>query len=149
MKKALYGLKQAPHVWYARIESYFMKKRFNISHSKITLYVQRIGNDILIVCIYVDDLIYTGNSKALIEKFQKKMKHEFEMSDLGLMHYFPGVEVQQTSKGIFIFQTKYVIDLLKNFNMVPCKALATPIALGEKQTKEDACPKVDATQYRS
>ncbi|XP_057870060.1 uncharacterized mitochondrial protein AtMg00810-like [Cryptomeria japonica] len=76
------------------------------------------------------------------------MKQEFEMTDLGLMHYFLGVEVQQTSEGIFISQAKYVADLLQKFNMVACKALATPIALGEKLTKEDASPKVDTTRYR-
>lgn len=149
LKKALYGLKQAPRAWYARIDNYFMKKGFNRSHSEPTLYVQRIGNDILIVFLYVDDLIYTGNNKALIEKFQAEMKQEFEMSDLGLMHYFLGVEVLQTSKGIYISQTKYVADLLKKFRMMACKAFATPIAIGEKLTKEDISPKVDATLYRS
>lgn len=149
LKKALYGLKQAPRAWYARIDSYFMKKGFNKSPSEPTLYVQHIGNDILIVCLYVDDLLYTGKSKDLMEKFQAEMKQEFEMSDLGLMHYFLGVEVQQTSKGIFISQTKCVVDLLKKFGMVACKAFATPIALGEKLTKEDVSPKVDTTWYRS
>ncbi|XP_059072159.1 uncharacterized mitochondrial protein AtMg00810-like [Cryptomeria japonica] len=76
-----------------------------------------------------------------MEKFQAEMKQEFEMSDLGLMQYFLCVEVQQTSKGIFISQSNYIADLLKKFNMVACKAFATPIALGEKQTKEDASPK--------
>ncbi|XP_057844975.2 secreted RxLR effector protein 161-like [Cryptomeria japonica] len=83
-----------------------------------------------------------------MEKFQAEMKQKF-MSNLRLMHYFLGVEVQQTSVGIFIFQTKYVVDLLKKFGMEACKALATRIALGEKLTKEDASPKVDATRYRS
>lgn len=73
------------------------------------------------------------------------MKQEFEISDLGVMHYFLGVEVLQTSKGIYISQTKYVADLLKKFRMVACKAFATPIAIGEKLTKEDISPKVVIT----
>ncbi|XP_059077095.1 L-type lectin-domain containing receptor kinase VIII.1-like [Cryptomeria japonica] len=90
-----------------------------------------------------------GNRKALMEKFQVEMKQEFEMSNLGLMHYFLGVKVQQTSKGIFISQTKYVDDLLQKFIMVACKELPTYIALGEKLTKEDSTFKVDATRHRS
>ncbi|KAH9291602.1 hypothetical protein KI387_043209 [Taxus chinensis] len=149
LKRALYGLKQAPRAWYARIDSYFLKKGFIRSSSEPTLYIQHLGNDILIVCLYVDDLIYTGNSPSLMEKFQAEMKQEFEMSDLGLMHYFLGVEVQQQSEGISISQTKYVADLLKRFRMMSCTAVATPVALGEKLTKEDASSKVDATLYRS
>ncbi|XP_059068180.1 secreted RxLR effector protein 161-like [Cryptomeria japonica] len=77
------------------------------------------------------------------------MKQEFEMSDLGLMHYFLGVEVQQQSEDISISQTKYVVDLLKQFRMMPCTTVATLVALGEKLTKADASSNVDTTKYKS
>eukprot|EP01018_Ginkgo_biloba_P000406 Gb_07443 [translate_table: standard] len=149
LKKALYGLKQAPRAWYARIDNYFLKNGFSRRNSEPALYIKHDSSEILIVCIYVDDLIYTGNNKNLMKKFQAAMTQEFEMTDLGHMHYFLGIEVQQHFEGIFISQAKYVADLLEKFRMKTCKAVATPLALGEKLTKEDASSKVNATLYRS
>eukprot|EP01018_Ginkgo_biloba_P001336 Gb_06715 [translate_table: standard] len=73
LKKALYGLKQAPRAWYARIDNYFLKNGFNRSNSEPTLYIKHDSSEILIVCIYVDDFIYTGNNKNLLKKFQATM----------------------------------------------------------------------------
>ena len=67
---------------------------------------QKNGN-VLIVVLYVDDLIFTGNDKALIGQFKEAMKSEFEMTDLGLLKYFLGIEVKQMHDGIFISQEKY------------------------------------------
>lgn len=58
------------------------------------------------MCLYVDDLIYTGNDSAMIEKFKQSMMDEFDMSDLGMMHYFLGIEVVQSNSGIFLSQKK-------------------------------------------
>ncbi|KAL0436225.1 UNVERIFIED_CONTAM: Retrovirus-related Pol polyprotein from transposon RE1 [Sesamum radiatum] len=88
LKKALYGLKQAPRAWYSRIDNYFMNQGFRRSLSEPTLYVKRQGNDTLIVSLYVDDLIYTGNNEKMIHDFKEDMMKTFEMSDLGLMHFF-------------------------------------------------------------
>lgn len=84
-----------------------------------------------------------------MEKLKEEMKQEFQMSNLGLIHYFLGVEVQQQLDGISISQTKCVVDLLKLFRMMSCMVVATPIALGEKLTKDDPSPHVDPTLYRS
>ena len=65
------------------------------------------GGNILIICLYVDDLIFTGNNEEMFEFFKKSMMKEFEMTDLGLMRYFLGVEVTQTTAGHFICQKKY------------------------------------------
>ena len=95
-------LKQAPRVWYNRIDSYLINNGFNRSSNEPTLYVKTDQQGkMLIVCIYVDDIIYTGN--LMLEEFRTIMKKEFQMSDLGLMKYFLGPEVTQTDQGIFIY----------------------------------------------
>lgn len=102
-KKALYGLKQVPRAWYSRIDSYFTDQGFRRSKSEPTLYIETQGTyDTLIVSLYVDDLIYTGNIKKMIEDFKEDMMKTFEMTDLGLMHYFLVIEIIQKEDGIFI-----------------------------------------------
>ncbi|CAL9024545.1 unnamed protein product, partial [Prunus brigantina] len=105
LKKALYGLKQAPRAWYSHMEAYFAREGFQKCPYEHPLFTKS-GEEgqILIVCLYVDDLIYTGNDVAMFNDFKKSMMHEFDMSDLGLMHYFLGIEVVQSSAGISISQ---------------------------------------------
>lgn len=96
LKKALYGLKQAPRAWYSRIEAYFINEGFERCPYEHTLFVKLSeGGNILIVCLYVDDLIFTGSDEKMFKEFKKSMEREFDMTDLGRMHYFLGVEVIQ------------------------------------------------------
>lgn len=99
LKKALYGLKQAQRAWYGRLDNWFLVQGFQRSVTK-TLYKKLEKNEnILLVCVYVDDLIYMGSSLKVI-KFREEMKKEFEMNDLGLMSYFLGFEITQSEIGI-------------------------------------------------
>lgn len=93
LHKALYGLKQAPRAWFSRIESYFIKEGFVSSSSEQTLFIKRKGGKILIVSIYVDDLLFTSDDEELMNEFKYSMKEEFDMTDLGKMRYFLGIEV--------------------------------------------------------
>ncbi|KAL0343433.1 UNVERIFIED_CONTAM: hypothetical protein Sangu_1230700 [Sesamum angustifolium] len=92
-----------------------MDRGFRRSLSEPTLYIKSQGNDTLIVSLYVDDLIYTGNNEKMIQDFKEDMMKTFEMSDLGLMHLFLGIEINQENEGIFICQRKYTETLLKKF----------------------------------
>lgn len=83
LKKALYGLKQAPRAWYSKIETYFAKEQFERCHNEHTLFTKKDHDNILIVSLYVDDLIITGNSRNMCEEFKSSMKLEFDMTDLG------------------------------------------------------------------
>ena len=114
LKKLLYGLKHASRVWYNRNDEYLKGEGFNMSPSEPTLYtkVNQEGK-LLIVCLYVDDLILTRNIS--VDEFKKTMKTDFEMTDLGMMKYFLGIEVNQSEDGIFICQNKYAKDILKMF----------------------------------
>ena len=149
LKKALYGLKQAPRAWYSRIEAYFNKEGFQRCEYEHTLFVKREeGNKILIVSLYVDDLIFTGNDHVMLEKFKSSMKEEFDMTDLGRMKYFLGVEVIQDEEGIFIHQGKYAGEILERFNLQCGNAVKNPIVPGSRLSKEGEGSKVDATLYK-
>ena len=98
MKKALYSLKQAPRAWNVRIDKYFQDKNFIKCPYEHALYIKAQSGDILIVCLYVDDLIFTGNNPSMFEEFKKDMSNEFEMTDMGFMAYYLGIKVKQEDK---------------------------------------------------
>lgn len=149
LKKALYGLKQAPRAWYSRIEAYFIKEGFTKCPYEHTLFIKyAAAGNILIVCLYVDDLIYTGNNEKMFEVFKKSMMAEFDMTDLGRMRYFLGIEVLQRTDGIFIGQRKYAQEMLERFNMSQCNPVQNPIVPGFKLTKDEEGVEVDGTIYR-
>ena len=146
----MYGLKQAPRAWYSEIDSYFIAKGFQRSKSEPTLYVKTKGtSDILIISLYVDDLIFTGNDEKMIEEFKEDMMKKYEMSDLGLLHYFLGIEIHQKEESVFICQNKYAKTILEKFGMSNCNPVATPLIANEKLKKEDGSQEVDASIYRS
>ena len=119
LKKTLYGLKQAPRAWYNRIDTNLIKSGFSRSQNEPTLYTKTDQQGkILIVCLYVDDMIYTGNLE--LTSFKHAMQSEFEMTDLGIMKYFWGIEVDQSTKGIFFCQQKYATNIIKIFFMEDC-----------------------------
>jgi hypothetical protein len=148
LKKALYGLKQAPRTWYSKIESYFIREKFIKCPHEHTLFVKRDGEKLLIVSLYVDDLIYTGNDASMFESFKSSMENMFDMTDLGRMRYFLGVEVNQGDHGIFICQQKYINDILARFGMEYCNIVSSPIVPGTKLNKDQNGKCVDATYYK-
>jgi hypothetical protein len=147
LKKALYGLKQGPRAWNNTVDSYLIKSGFSRRQNDPTLYtpIDQHGK-ILIVCLYVDDMIYTGNLE--LTNFKHDMQSEFEMTDLGIMKYFLGIEVDQSTKGIFVCQKKYAVDIIKRFHIEGCNPTETPITLGTKLSKNDEGPIVDSTLYK-
>ncbi|KAJ4788299.1 polyprotein [Rhynchospora pubera] len=149
LKKALYGLKQAPRAWNTRIDTYFKKHGFVQCPYEHALYVKVCHDDIMFVALYVDDMIFMGNNDDMIEKFKMEMSKEFEMTDLGLMSYFLGLEVKQDKSGIFVSQEAYAKDVLKRFKMNDCNPVCTPVESGTKLSRYDEGKAVDETQYRS
>ena len=100
------------------------------------------------MCLYVDDLIFTGNDEVMFEQFKKSMKIEFDMTDLGRMKYFLGIEVLQKADGIFITQRKYAQEILERFNMDQCNSVHNPVVPGFKLTKDEGGVEVDSTVYK-
>eukprot|EP00253_Pinus_taeda_P029848 PITA_29848 len=148
LKKALYGLKQAPRAWYSRIDSYLLDNEFDKCEGKPTVYIKEKDGKNLIVVLYVDDVIFTGNDDQLIKNFKSVMK-EFEITDMGFLKYFLGIEVDQNEKGIFISQARYVNQVLSRFNMQECKAAITPTVMGLKLSREDNSKDFDPSLYKS
>lgn len=148
LKRALYGLKQAPRAWYSRIEGYFEREGFERCYCEHTLFVKKEVDNILIVSLYVDDLIYTRNSSAMMEMFKNSMMKEFSMTNLGAMKYFLGVEVIQGEEGIFITQQKYAEEILRRYNMEDCNAVKNPMVPGHKLTKAGRGETVDPTTFK-
>lgn len=149
LKKAIYGIRQASRAWFTKIDSYFMSEGFERCLSDYTLFTKRSGDgSFLIVSVYIDDLIFTGNNHQLLEWFKKSMKEKFEMTDLGYMKYFLGVEVVQGSNGIFICQRKYANEILKRFNMEHCNSVKNPMVPGSKVSKNEEGKKIDSTIFK-
>lgn len=147
--KALYGLRQSSRTWFERLESYFLKEGFEKCNSEPTLFTKvNEQGKLLVVSVYVDDLIYGGDDKDMISEFKRSMMNEFDMSDLGKMRLFLGVEVSQISKGIFINQRKYVLEVLKKFGMEHCNPVQNPIVPGCKLFRDENGREVDGTYYR-
>lgn len=135
LKKALYGLKQAPRAWYSRINAYFIEGGFIKCPYEHTLYTKYNDMKILIVCLYVDNLIYTSNDTSMLADFKKSMMNEFDMTDLGLMHYFLGIEVVQSYAGVFISQKKYALEILDRFVMNDCNPVINPTEVVQQERK--------------
>ena len=135
LRKTLYGLKQAPRAWYSRIDGYLQNLGFSKSVANPNLYFKVVKNHPLILVLYVDDLFLTGE-EHLIAQCKRELTSEFEMKDLGFMHYFLGLEVWQSSDGIFLSQGKYTVDVLRRFGMLDCKSMSTPMVSNLKKLHE-------------
>jgi len=121
LHKALYGLKQAPRAWNKRIDSFLVQQEFVKCKSEYGVYVKKgIEGNQLCICLYVDDLIVNGNYVKEIEVFKTQMMNEFEMSDLGNLTYFLGMEFTEATEGLVMHQMKYASDILNRFNMMNC-----------------------------
>jgi hypothetical protein len=140
-------LKQAPRAWYGRIDSFLTSLGFTKSKVDSNLYFKVMNDEPVVLLLYVDDLFLTGEEK-LITDCKRKLTTEFEMKDLGPMHYFLGLEVWQSLKKIFLNQGKYAVEILKKFDMLECKAMATTMETNLKLMVDTSSELVDATLYR-
>ena len=105
LHKAFYGLKQAPRAWYSRINTHLIQLGFKRSENEATLYLKQDKDGLqLVISLYVDDMLVTGSNVKLLAEFKREMQDVFEISDLGIMNYFLGMEIHQCSSGIFVSQ---------------------------------------------
>jgi transposase InsO family protein len=149
LKKALYGLKQAPRAWYSRLDKYLQQAGFRKGSADNNLYIKVSQGNILLIEVYVDDIIFGSDDDRLSQKFAKDMQSEFEMSLLGELSFFLGLQIRQNNQGIFISQTKYIREMLKRFGMEDCKPVITPMQTSCKLSKDDDSKSTDQRQYRS
>ena len=149
LKKALYGLKQAPRAWYARLDHYLQQQGFKKGVEGSSLYRNMDEGKLLVTIVYVDDLIFASNNDEMSHEFSQNMSKEFEMSMIGELSHFLGLQISQTKARLCIYQSKYLKDMLKKYGMEDCAPMSTPMTTNCKLSKDDDSPLVDATHYRS
>jgi hypothetical protein len=149
LSKALYGLKQASRAWYARLKMFLLEHGYVIGSVGKTLFTLNHGTDILLVQIYMDDIIFGGSSHTLVSKFQEIMENVFQMSMMGELTFFLGIQVKQKKQGTFVHQAKYTKDLMKKFNMAELKPMSTPMSTATSLGLDEDGEDVDQREYKS
>ena len=126
LRKVLYGLKQAPRAWYS-LRKFLISCGFKMGKIDTTLFIKPKDNDMLIVQIYVDDIIFGATNVSLCEQFTKSMHGEFEMSMIGELNFFLSLQIKQLNESTFINEAKYIRNLLKKYNLEDVKTKSTPM----------------------
>nr|GFA15937.1 putative ribonuclease H-like domain-containing protein [Tanacetum cinerariifolium] len=148
-EKGFYRLHQAPRAWYETLSTYLLDNGFHKGQIDKTLFIKRHKDDILLVQVYVDDIIFGSPKKELSNEFEKLMHDKFQISSMGKLSFFLGLQVKQKSDGIFISQDKYVAGILKKFDFVTVKIASTPMKSNKPLIKDEEAKDVDVHLYRS
>ena len=147
LKMSLYGLKQAPRTWYNIIDSFVMSLGFIKSKKNSNLYYKVEYGEQVILLLYVDDLFLIGEEKLILDS-KKNVVVEFEMKDLGMMHYFLGLKVWKKRGEIVLSQGKYSMEIMKRFKMIDCKSWTMSMTMDLKILNDTSSKTMDATLYR-
>uniref|UniRef100_A0A2N9F7S6 Integrase catalytic domain-containing protein n=1 Tax=Fagus sylvatica TaxID=28930 RepID=A0A2N9F7S6_FAGSY len=148
LRRALYGLKQAPRAWFAKFSSIVHQFGFSSSSHDTALFIRRSDKGMILLLLYVDDMIITGDDHSGISDFKLFLHQQFEMKDLGHLSYFLGLEVSSDSTGYYLSQAKYASDLLSRAGLTDTKVVSTPLEMNARLTPLDGTPLSDATLYR-
>ncbi|GKA60508.1 putative ribonuclease H-like domain-containing protein, partial [Tanacetum coccineum] len=149
VEKALYGLHQAPRAWHETLSTYLLDNGFQRGQIDKTLFIKRVKGDILLVQVYVDDIIFGSTKKELCTEFEKLMHKKFQMSYIGELTFFLGLQVTQKDDGIFFSHDKYVDEILKKFGFSTVKIASTPMETSKPLLKDAEAEDVDVHLYRS
>lgn len=149
LKKALYGLKQAPRAWYGKIAEYLQFCGYLASDSDSSLFVKKQGTLHMIVLLYVDDMIITGNNEQEVAKLRAELSIRFEMKDLGELSHFLGLEVKYVKDGIFLSQESYARKLVDRFGINTSKHCSTPLEPNIKIRRDEGKLLPDPRPYRA
>ncbi|GJW63838.1 retrovirus-related pol polyprotein from transposon TNT 1-94 [Tanacetum coccineum] len=147
LKKAFYGLKQAPRVWYYMLSSFLLSQEFFKGAVDPTLFTRKAGRNILLVQIYVDNLIFAFTSPAMCDEFAKVMTFKFKMLMMEKMSFFLGLQISQSSRGIFINQSNYALEIIKKYGMLSSDPVDTPMVEKSKLDEDLQGKPVDPTHY--
>ncbi|GJR23785.1 retrovirus-related pol polyprotein from transposon TNT 1-94 [Tanacetum coccineum] len=148
LKKALYTLKQAPRAWYDMLSSFLISQHFSKGAIDPTLFTRQAGNDLLLVQIYVDDIIFASTNTTMCNKFANQMTTKFKMSMIGQMSFFLGLQISQSPIGVFINQSKYASKIVKKHGMLTTDSVDTPLVEKSNLDEDLQGTQVDATLYR-
>nr|GEU44938.1 uncharacterized mitochondrial protein AtMg00810-like [Tanacetum cinerariifolium] len=149
VEKALYGLHQAPRAWYETLSTFLLQNGYKRGTINNTLFIKKDKDDIMLVQVYVDDIIFGSTKKSLCDEFEALMHKRFQMSFIGELTFFLGMQVKQSEEGIFISQDKYVVEILKKLDFSSVKTASTPIETQKPLVKDEEAADVDFHLYRS
>nr|GEV07931.1 putative ribonuclease H-like domain-containing protein [Tanacetum cinerariifolium] len=149
VEKAVYGLHQAPRAWYETLTKYLLDNGFQRGKIDQTLFIKRQKEDILLVQVYVYDIIFGSTKKELCTEFEKLMDDKFQMSSMGELTFFLGLQVKKKSDGVFISQDKYVDEILRKFKYADVKPASSPMDKEKALLKDSDGDDVDVHFYRS
>ncbi|GKB11096.1 retrovirus-related pol polyprotein from transposon TNT 1-94 [Tanacetum coccineum] len=127
LKKALYDLKQAPRAWYNTLLRFLLDNKFSKGVVDPTLFIGKTGKHILLVQIYIDDIIFASTDPKACDIFSKEMSSKFQMSMMGQMSFFLGLQVSQSPGGIFINHSKYALEILIKYGMDKSEPVDIPM----------------------
>ncbi|GJT87938.1 retrovirus-related pol polyprotein from transposon TNT 1-94 [Tanacetum coccineum] len=148
LKKALYGLKQAPRAWYDTLSRFLLAQGFSKGVVDPTLFIRKTGKHTLHVQIYVDDIIFASTDPKDCDRFSNEMSSKFQMSMMGQISFFLGLQISQNPRGIFINQSKYANEILKKFDLHKSDPIDTPMVERTKLDEDLSGTPVDQTKYR-
>ncbi|GJU12781.1 retrovirus-related pol polyprotein from transposon TNT 1-94 [Tanacetum coccineum] len=143
LKKALYGIKQAPKAWYDRLKAFLIKHEYKMGMVDNTLFTKKKSSNLIIVQIYVDDIVFDSICRDMCDEFAKIMHDEFEISMLGELNLFLGLQIKQIEDEIFFNQSTYIKEMLKKFGLEESKPMKTTMSFDTKLTKDEECESVD------
>jgi hypothetical protein len=149
LSKALDELKQARRARYVRLKTFLLDHGYVMESVEKTLFTLKYGNDFLVVHIYVNDIIFGGSSYVFVLSFQEMMENEFQISMMGVLTYFLGIQVKQTMYDTFVHLAKYTKDLMKKFGMVEVKPMSNLMSMVTVLDPDENGEAVDQREYNS
>jgi hypothetical protein len=149
LHKALYGLKQAPRALYESLRDFLIENGFRIGKADSTFFSRKMGKDLIVRQIYIDDIIFGSTNKSFCDEFSKMMTDRFEISMMGVLTFFLGFQIKQIKEWSFVSQTKYTHVILKKFGMDKAKPIKTPMGTNGHLDLDLSGTSVDEKVYRS
>ncbi|KAL7598636.1 hypothetical protein Lser_V15G26849 [Lactuca serriola] len=149
LKKAFYRLKQSPRAWFGKIAEFLEHNGYSITAFDASLFVKSKGDKVVVVLVYVDDLIITGNYDEMITRLKENLCTRFYMKDLGRLNHFLGLELSYQHDVIVLHQRKHSTDLLNKFGMLDSKPAVTPMDANVKFSATTGRELEDASMYRN
>ena len=149
LHKSIYGLKQAPRAWFESFTTQLLTLGFQPSSADSSLFIYKDGPIIAFLLLYVDDIVLTGNNSFFLNQLITSLSQVFELKDMGMLHYFLGLQITRSSQGLTLTQTKYATDLLTKHNMLNCSPCKTPCVPNTRLSATCGKPLTDVHAYRS
>ena len=148
LKKALYRLKQAPRSWYEQLSTFLLENNFERGKINLTFFIESVDKHILLVQINVDNIIFGSTNNSLCKGLASIMQGEFEMSRIGELTFFLGLQIKQMENGTFISQSKFYKEVLKKFGIDTTKEASTLMGTSCYLDKDESGTEVNQTMFR-